>query len=535
MPNIETILRDHTTLQLECIDRLYLNGYQPTLQHEAGLLRFLLVHRKQLVASPVLLGQMTKAFVSAVEAFAQRHSIPVVHFEKGQRKEDVAQQHFARAGDKEGVVFIGVAQEKVTAFRSFKERRPDRPRAFLRFYRGQVFVKQFYFYLFDRDFGPAFIKFSTYFPFTVRVWVNGHQWAKRQLARNGIAFEALDNGFLSVGDAARVQNICDRLDADRIDAFFRKWLARLPHPFSPKDRAAGYRYNLSILQMEISRTEVFDRPLAGRQFFDEVIRDNLDLGRPERVQLIFDRRVTRRTPGSFRTRVVTAGVAPTLRVEYKNTRIKQYFKLERALRTETTINDTRDFGVGRSLRNLDHLRQIGRNANRRLLSVERLSHNCAMSADAFQRVVLPSVNEDGERVPGLRFGDPRVMALLAALCLHLHLPDGFSNRMLRGHVADLQGLDPAQNYPRSKMTYDLRRLRLNGLIQRLPHSHRYVVTPAGRRVALFFTKSYARVLRRGLARLDILPPDDASDPLVKAWHRLDRELDRFVEEAKLAA
>jgi DNA-binding MarR family transcriptional regulator len=107
--------------------------------------------------------------------------------------------------------------------------------------------------------------------------------------------------------------------------------------------------------------------------------------------------------------------------------------------------------------------------------------------------------------------------------------------MLRGHVAALQGLDPAQSYTSSKMTYDLRRLRLRGLIQRLPHSHRYVVTPAGRRVALFFTKSYARVLRRGLARLDAPPPDNVPDPLVKAWQRLDRELDRFVEEAKLAA
>jgi hypothetical protein len=203
---------------------------------EAGLLRFLLVHRKQLVASPVLLGQMTKAFVSAVEAFAQRHSVPLVHFEKGQRKEDVAQQHFARAGDKEGVVFIGVAQEKVLA--PSAPFTVDSPQSTALCRNPSTVDCQ----LSTRaagpqDFGPAFIKFSTYFPFTVRVWINGHEWAKRQLARKGIVFEALDNGSLSVGDAARAQHICDRLDADRIDAFFRKWLARLPHPL----RACGPR------------------------------------------------------------------------------------------------------------------------------------------------------------------------------------------------------------------------------------------------------------------------------------------------------
>jgi hypothetical protein len=534
MPNIESILRDHVTLQIECLDRLYLNGYIPQLQTDGGLVGFLVGHRQQPIASPALLRQMTEAFVKAVETFAATHRIPFVPFERGQRKEDVAREHFSRFTADEGVVFIGVAQEKVTAFRSTTDKsRGSSHRPFFRFYRGAVYVKQFYFYILDRDFGPSFIKFSTYVPFTVRVWINGHEWAKRQLAHASIPFESLDNGFASVGDAQRAQAICDELDADAIDAFFRKWLARLPHPFTPEDRAAGVRYRLSILQMEMSRTEVFDRPVVGRQFFEEVIRENLDLGRPDRVQLIFDRRISRRTPGSFKTRVLTVGVQPTLRIEYKRSAIKQYLKEGRALRTETTINDTRDFGVGKDIHNLDHLRAIGRNANRRLLATQRLSQNCAVTQPTFERIVLPSKEDDGHRVPGLRFGDPRVMALLAALCHHLHVLDGFTNAMLRGLVAALQGLPPAE-YSRGRMTYDLRRLRRKGLLLRIPHTNRYVLTPAGRRIALFFTKTYARVIRRGLARLDVHPPD-AGDPLVKAWLTLDAALDTLVEDARLAA
>jgi hypothetical protein len=129
---------------------------------------------------------------------------------------------------------------------------------------------------------------------------------------------------------------------------------------------------VSILQAEFSLTQVLDRPLTGRVFFEEVIRENLDLGRPSQVQLIFDRRVNRRTPGRFRSRVITEGVVPSLYVDYKSSRIKQYHKEGRALRTETTINHTRDFGIGKQLKNLPALRQIGFKANRRLLDVQTI-------------------------------------------------------------------------------------------------------------------------------------------------------------------
>ncbi len=176
--------------------------------------------------------------------------------------------------------------------------------------------------------------------------LNGHEYAKRQLARKGIPFEALDNGILSCAEPARVQHICDDLSAEKIDGLLRKWLRLLPHPFTGADRAAGYRYDISILQAEFSLTQVLDRPVHGRLFFEQVIRENLDLGRPEEVRLIFNRKITRRTPGSFRTRVVTQDVTPSLNIYYKNTRIKQYHKESRALRTETTINNTYDFGIG---------------------------------------------------------------------------------------------------------------------------------------------------------------------------------------------
>jgi hypothetical protein len=159
---------------------------------------------------------------------------------------------------------------------------------------------------------------------------------------------------------------------------------------------------------------VLDRPVTGRVFFEEMIRENLDIGRPSQVQLIFDRRVSRRTPGKFRTRVITDGVVPSLHVDYKSTRIKQYHKQGRALRTETTINNTRDFGIGKLLKNLPALRQVGFQANRRLLDVQKISHDCSIGEDAFDRVVRP-VAVESQRASALRFGDKRVQALFAVL------------------------------------------------------------------------------------------------------------------------
>ena len=119
------------------------------------------------------------------------------------------------------------------------------------------------FYLVDEDFGPLFIKFASYFPYTARVCLNGHEYAKRQLAKEGIAFEALDNGVLSCADPMRLQQILNELDETKIEALVRKWLSRLPDPFTGADHAAGFNPKLSILQAEFSRTRYSTAPCPG--------------------------------------------------------------------------------------------------------------------------------------------------------------------------------------------------------------------------------------------------------------------------------
>jgi hypothetical protein len=530
--SVAEVIREHVTLEIEGIDRMYLNVYVPQLQRESGVASFFRFHRGHPFASSVLMDPISKAFVEGMEKFAKQQKIPVVSFKKGERKDDIAGKYLRQFQGSEGVLFIGKAQEKTPVIRTERRRNEQTGATYPWLVRSTAMVNHFYVYCVDRDFGPFFLKFCTYFPYNAKLCLNGHEYAKRQLDQKGIRYEALDNGVLSCDDSRRLQKICDALSAEKIDALLRKWLRRLPHPYTAKDRKAGYRYDVSILQAEFSLTQVLDRPLSGRVFFEEVIRENLDVGRPSQVQLIFGRRVTCQTPGRFRTRVLTEGVIPSLHVDYKNSRIKQYHKEGRALRTETTINNTRDFNIGKRLHNLPELRKIGFQANRRLLDVQKISHDCSLGEDAFDKVVRP-IEVDGQRAAALRFGDARVQALFSVLVLFSLQLRGFTNQEVRVLLAQLLGYDPA-NYPVGRMTYDLRRLRLHGIIERIPRSHRYQLTPSGLRIALFFSRTYARLLRPQLAQ--ILPAAPPGNSQLRAiFDKLQNEIDQCCKDQKLAA
>jgi hypothetical protein len=529
--SVADVLKGHVTLEYEAIDRMYLNAYVPKLQTEAGVAAFFRHHRGHPFASSALMAPMTLSFVRRIERFVQQQQVPLIQFAKGQRKDDVMKEHLGRFDRDEGVLFVGKAQEKARVFRTERRINPDTGAPYPWIVRASALVNHYYFYCVDRDFGPFFLKFCSYFPYTGKLCLNGHEWLKRQLSQRSIDYVPLDNGILSCNDPRRLQQLADSLDARKIDTLLRRWLCQLPHPFEAKDRAAGYRYDLSIWQAEFSLTQVLDRPVTGRIFFEEVIRENLDIGRPSRVKLIFDRRITKATPGVFRTRVITEGVTPSLHIDYKHSDIKQYHKEGEALRTETTINDTRDFAIGRRLHNLSRLREIGFRANRRLLDVQRISHDCAIGEQALAQLERSTVVE-GQRVCGLRLSDTRVQALLSVLLLYFYLPLGFSHRDLRPKLAALLGLPPAA-MTAGRMTYDLRRLRLHGLIRRIPKTHRYELTCFGLRSALFVTRVYCRILRPGMSQLaPVLPALPA--PIGVPLRKLEQALDPWRHRAKLA-
>jgi len=520
--NVNDLLAGHVTLEVECLDRIYLNGYVPSLQVSGQVVTFLCDHRGATVPSPALFNKIGLAFRKAVVEFAEDNDIPLLRFAKADRKIDVIRPYLD-AASQPGVVAIGMAQEFQSVFtgHDLTAGKPGPPR--YSFVKADRRVSVFYFYIWDGEFGPGFIKMCTYFPYPAKVWLNGHEWAKQQATTAGVGFTELANGFGSCDEPAALQGICDRLGPADVDAFFDRWMTIIPTPLDATDRAAGYWWELSMRQVEVSRTIVFDQPGRGRAFFEAVVADNIGLGRPSEVRVIFGRNIYKNTKGTFRTRVVTRGVDVCMDVNYRDSRIKQYLKEGRALRIETVVNAPGDLGCQRRLHNLDELQAKARAANARLLAVQKAGQDCAISTSLFEHVAQPSLQE-GQRVSALRFGDPRVMALTGALCVLVHTVVGFTNRSLCAQVSSL--LDGP--YTSTQTTYDLRRLRLKGLIRRLDGTNRYLLTPEGVRVAAFYTKVHHRLLGPLLAADQ--PP--APIELRRALRVIDHAVDDYITHAR---
>jgi hypothetical protein len=531
------VLSEHVVFEVESVDRMYLNVYQPKLQYGGGVSAFFVGHRGHKYASSVLMAPITEAFVANIHHFINARGLDLLSFGKGEDKDAIAHRYLAEFPGTDGVLFVGRAQEKAWVFRTQKRRNPVTGKEYLWLVRATLQVNYFYFYCVDEDFGPFFIKFCSYFPYGAKLCINGNHWAQRQAGKAGIGFTPMDNAFAAVDDVPALQAICDSLGEEHIRALLAKWLRILPYPFTEDDTAAGYRYDVSIVQAEFSLTQMLDKPVTGRIFLEQMIRDNLDPGRPDKISLIFGRRIhngrKRPAPSEFRTRIVTDNVTPAVRVEYKKTKVKQYRKEGRALRAETVINDPGDFGIGKGLGNLPALRQVGFTANRRLPGVQKISHDPADGAAAITAISAPVITGTGTRTAGLRFTDERVQALLSALCAFRLLPNGFTNRELRTHLAPLLGRR-YEDMTSGQITYDLRRLRVHGLIERIPRTHRYQVTDAGLRHALFLTRLHARFLRPGLAELTGQPPPVPA-PLRAADRAYRHAIDDLARQARLAA
>ena len=276
----------------------------------------------------------------------------------------------------------------------------------------------------------------------------------------------------------RLQAICDRFGPADIQAFFDRWITRIPTPLTPADRAAGYWWELSMRQVEVSRTLVFDDPRRARGFFESLVADNIGVGRPDEVRAVFAARTAKADPKDPSDPSVHARHRSEdgLRLQaFPGQAIPQG-------RESPSYRDrhqqTQDIGVLSRLEHLPELVAKARQVNDRLLMIERAGQGCAIGSALFERTHQPYIRE-GQRTGALRFGDTRAMALTGALCCVIHAVTGFTNQSLRGLVAGLLGTA----YTTNQMTYDLRRLRLHGLIERHPHTNTYTLTPEGLRVA----------------------------------------------------
>ena len=459
---------------------------------------------------------------------AENNDIPWVVFRKGDRKLDVVRPYLdaAEQAGRSEVVAIGEAREFQWVFDATKKAGPDGVPWF-RFYRTERLVTCYYFYIHDRRVGPAFIKVCCYAPYPVKIWCNGHEIARRAALAEGIAVTSLANGFAATDDPARLQELCDLVQVGTLRVFFQTWMSRIPLPLSAADRDHGCWWELAMRQIEVSRTLVFDDPRRVRTVFDQLLAGNMNLGRPEHAEVIFASKVTRTTPGTFSTRLLNWADQITLNLSFKHSRIKIYLKEDRALRIETVVNDAGDLGCRRGLEHLDELSAKARACNARLMDAVVAGQDSGILANpVIERIAHPTVDAAGRRVPAMRFADPRVQALAGCLAVWDFVVNGITNKRLRAWMTGLRGVPSSMN----QASYDLARLRRNGLIERIARTNTYRLTPGGLTFALVYSRVYDQVLYPLTAHDQ---PIAAPAPIRTAWWDITRHIDSTIAAAHL--
>lgn len=535
MPKFEETHKETILFSYSSFDRIILNGYIPLLQTE-GAVAFFLRKRGTPILSPVVFKKLTDQYVTRVEAFSRGINVPILKVPTESKPGDFAQKFLQEAEKKDrwGIVAILVNQERC---RSFTSIRISKEHAVFDVCSKARAVNHYYFYIRDREFGCSFIRIGTYLPFPMRVWLNPHEWVEQSMRAQGRTCQRVGNSFMATDDPEKLQRACDAFNSETVRRFLSRWLKQIPLPLEDQDRQNGYKHNFSLYQVEYCRNHIFKDTGTLNRLFDQLIRDNMNLGRPEWLKILFDRQIRKNTPVRPEASVLRAGDVATIRLSYKSNALKQYNKGGKILRTELVINNPYDFRVNKGLVHMDYLRVIAHHATTRLLEAQAVSYHTALDRSAYERIVAPSPTNGGQRPAALRLGAPRTMALLEALCCTGLIFSGFTNSRFRERVAPLLGTN-GDDYHARKAGYDLRKLAAHDIVRKARKKNVWTLTEKGYGVAQFLVKLDRRVLGPALAALEVPLPSEASksrDPFDQALLRLDRVIEQLIRAAGLAA
>jgi hypothetical protein len=476
-------------LEYSCFDRILLNAVIPVLQQASSVVWFLKEKRAAKTLTSSYFRGISGDYHRWVEELSTRWSVPVVEPPKRVRREEWVEPFFQQRTEP-GLAVILKSRENARVAVSRKTR--GQPHIDM----APRFVWQYYFYAHDRDFGRMFLRICPYFPFNARFCINGHEWLACQMRKESIHFRQCGNAFLTCADPGRLQELSDEFSPRHIEACALRWLALLLPFFSDRERRReGYGHRLYMSQVEYCTNLVFHRRASLDRLMERLLDLNRTIGRPDKLSVIFGKRITRRGVSGLKTQISAPHFCnPSIRSHYKRGSIKQYVRDHLLLRTEVTSYHTPDLGVRKNVEDLTRLRQVMRPINDRYLDVQQDVLETFVDRDQLRKLAEPTVSSAGRRTPGLKLDDPRLLAVMQALVRFAHLGNGgrFRTRDLHEHVAKSLG-QTTDTYKLSQLRYDLGKLRAKGLIQKIPRTQQYRLTPEGYRICVVFLKLFHRV------------------------------------------
>jgi hypothetical protein len=521
-------------LVYQCFDRIVILGHLPLLTRPENIVHFFRdVHGVGAITKEVL-RQRTTEYNQWVEAFARNRRIPIEWAEKGVRKEDYVRPRLRRMErqDRYGVYFILKSMEIGTSFRSAMPKYPTADPDYRILSRQRSRYAHYYFYIRDPVLGPIALCVGSFLPFSITYYLNGHHFIEQQLRRAGVEFRKDDNAFLWVADQKTLQAAADALSAKIIRTRLEYWTLVLGPKFSKKDRQAinlGRHYSLQ--QVEYCRNLIFRRNFPIHKLFER----SCDLGllrlSADRIAQVFGWRLHRRLRGKLSSVLEkTEHGHHVLRAYAKNAVMRMYEKFSTFLRLEALSNNLKDFGLKKSLDNLDQVRHTLAAVTDRFAAFEAQALNVHVDFPLFQRLALP-IPAGAGRVPGIKIHDTRVLRLMEVL-LHAGTKVlGWRTAEIHQAIVSSFNLAPA-TYTLTQLRYDLRKMKAHGLLQRDGRRYAYRLTDKGTRAALLFVLFHQRVcgpLANSLFRRPSLQTPTSVSKIEAAYHKADRSIEKVIQ------
>jgi len=482
--------QDSIRFSYRCFDRLLLNGLIQPFQQPERVIGFFNTYRRGQRVTRSLLTDIADQFRNWILHRAQKWGVPILEAPEG-RRDDFLDPYFKRA-KANGVVAILKAREPARILIANGNKKDDR--WYLQI--AHRWVNQYSIYINDGRWGRLFVRMCPYFPFSARVCLNQHHWLAHRMREEGIDFRQCSHAFLRCSNPGRLQELADSLTARDLLTCGQKWLASFTPFFTETERKqAGCQHRLFFAQVEYCDNLIFHRRAALEALGERLLDANRTIGQPNKITTIFGRRVTKQYRGELKTVIEDLDLPnPVIRSHYGNGFIKQYVRDRLNLRTEPATNNVADYGVKKAVENLPQLRQKMASIIDNYLDVQQDILETFLDRGQLRKLAEPTVLPHGKRIPGLKLDHPRQLALMHALVRFAHLAAGstFTTADLYPHTIEALGVLPT-DYSLSSLRYDLSKLRAKRLVEKVPRSRRYHLTPEGYSICLVFLKLFERI------------------------------------------
>jgi hypothetical protein len=518
---------DSIRFTYRCFDRMLLNALIQPFQQPERVVGFFNTYRNLYPVSRSALRDIATQYQRWVMARSAQWGAPVVTAPTTERRDRVVDPYFRHA-DPDDVVVILKAREPARILIAIGKD----DRWHLQYARR--WVDQYNFYLLDREWGRLFVRVCPYFPFSARVCLNQHHWLANRLRGEGVTFRQCGNAFVTCSDPAHLQQLADSLTARDLERCAQKWLRAFTPFFTPTERRhAACQHRLFLAQVEYCDNAIFHRRAALDALGERLFDANRTIGQPTKLATIFGRKVTKRYRGKLETLIEDLDLPnPVIRSYYRAGSIKQYVRDHLLLRTEATSNNVTDFGLPKAVASVPCVRPAMAAITDRYLTIQQDILETFVDRGQLRALAEPTQLATGRRVPGLKLDHPRQLALMHALVRFAHVAacDTFTTKDLHAETAAALDVPPDQ-YRLASLRYDLSKLRVKQLVERVPHSRRYRLLPQGYRICLIFLKLFERVyapLTAGLLRPvagDVQLPEDKRHRLDRLYQRLATDLD----------